>query len=125
MYLTKFRVFDKESKTMHNVKIMDYDANEALLEDEFDGAWADLEDSRYVVSESIGIKDKNGLDIFVGDNIKFYNPYYMLTPDETTEYFEEIVRYEDGRLLPRVARYDIRTFSPEWLEVLGNIYTGC
>lgn len=114
----KFRAWDKTKEIFTNYQIVD---DMLYFMDKFTGVWKrDDNQDRFVLMQSTGLKDKNGVEIFEGDiidvgtRIPFLN---KIQRDEETAYL---------KLVPLDKRWTESYFTnfedKSRYEVVGNIY---
>ena len=118
--IPKFRCFDKDTKTMHEVVAIDFKDWRVYYEAYgLRSYW----NKNVVLMQSTGIKDKNGVEIYEGDILKLHAIF--LAPDDKIGYLEYSPKYgysiifEGNRLYRQ--EYWASTNKLNY-EVIGNIY---
>ena len=118
--IPKFRCFDKDTKTMHEVVAIDFkDWRVYYAAYGLRSYW----NKNVVLMQSTGIKDKNGVKIYEGDILKLHAIF--LAPDDKIGYLEYSPKYgysiifEGNRLYRQ--EYWASTNKLNY-EVIGNIY---
>lgn len=112
--MIKFRAWDKEKKIMDIVDGITFDGDE-IWEISFPGdCWRDA--SNYVLMQSTGLKDKNGVEIFEEDIINC--PDLWLDGDRRKTH-KQIVKYDSGMF--STGYISLRT-NNSTSEIIGNMY---
>lgn len=123
--MPKFRAWDKNNKCMCSVDLIDlYDEFyefKCFKKDKSISGVADFNDKSLIIMQSVGLKDKNGVEIFEGDIIK---PLGFASWIGVAAYSKENAAYildsHDNDFVRDTNVY-LSQFA-EGLEVLGNIY---
>lgn len=126
--IPKFRAWDNENKCWTNYAITD---DLQIFYNKYTGCWHRKNKDRFVLVQSTGLKDKNGVEIYEGDIL-------LSTASENQEDWKKWqVHYADGRFLidykqiPKDKRkrknLELEDLCEDnvWLyglEVIGNIY---
>lgn len=118
MTIPKFRVWTEEGEVMY------YDVypfkDDTLLLNYDEIAFDEVPASDFILMQSTGLKDKNGVDIFDGDIVKFtLTDGFNYVVDEYGA-----VSYEFGcfYVINGLAKYLISDIDTNEVEVIGNIY---
>ncbi|RAI79312.1 hypothetical protein BFS35_012185 [Macrococcoides goetzii] len=112
--IPKFRAWDKEKKIIDIVDGIKFDEDE-VWEISFPGdCWRDA--SNYVLMQSTGLTDKNGIEIFEGDII---NCRDLWLDGDRRKTNKQIVKYDSGMF--SAGYVSLRT-NNSTSEIIGNIY---
>lgn len=107
--MIKFRAWDKETKTMNGMAEIYRNRNQEIE--------LHPRDENIILMQSTGLKDLNGVEIFEGDIVRFFDSLYTVFYD---------IKEGSYRLKPHddrwVVDYMSNFSSEESLEIVGNIY---
>lgn len=113
--IPKFRAFLIEAKTMHDVLEIDFSRKMAYLKFEDVSEWYWFKE--FILMQSSGLKDKNGVEIFEADVLTSnVQPCKMVNPIKDGY---GVVRFENGMF--KLGAISLVTFIRK-MEVIGNIY---
>ncbi|TNY43433.1 hypothetical protein FGC34_01000 [Streptococcus pyogenes] len=127
--MPKFRAFNKKTKKMYSID--GFKASErkiyrcSLADDEFRSGCLEtfhfVEDNLddYILMQSTGLKDKNGVEIFEGDVVEYDDVEYLFAG--------KVVKTVFGTYVKSYSFFSFEDFSDENtmtadVEIIGNIY---
>lgn len=131
----KFRVWDKKLKLLGDVSNIDFDIKSLIyFYDKDTEFYANFEDVE--IMQSTGYKDKKGIEIFIGDIVKFPELYDFYDFEEgVTVNVASVVKkgsyitldnfvYEDGITKTELDNHECTFDDLDFknFEVIGNIY---
>lgn len=111
MTIPKFRAWDKISKKMFPVMMIDSGQSYVMIE-EINGLWCERDFDEIELMQFTGLKDKNGKEIFEGDVALIYG-------EKISKVF-----YSQGSFCVDILNggTPLHGFSPKQLEVVGNVW---
>lgn len=122
MRVPKFRAWDKISKKMFPVMMIDFGQSYVMIE-EINGLWCERDFDEIELMRPTGLKDKNGKEIFEGDIVKYKYKKCTFTDIATYSKFYAFFGLKDdtGDL---ICSFDwlLENVGKDGFEVIGNIY---
>ena len=121
----KFRAWLKDEKEMIDVKAIDFDENGDVFSVNYpEGkSYSGYDKDEIELMQYVGLKDKNGVEIFEGDIVKLWKA----KSDDYDSWFEptrelKVINFKNGCFrfgCREFIRYNTCSYE---LEVIGNIY---
>lgn len=115
--IPKFRAWDKISKKMFPVMMIDFAQPHVMIE-EINGLLCERDFDEIELMQSTGLKDKNDKEIFDGDIVKFTitNGFNYVVD----EYGAVSYEFGDFYVINGLAKYLISDIDTNEVEVIGN-----
>ena len=117
--IPKFRAWDKETKTMIDVSLINFEEHSILGGYWEFGQTESIKFDEIELMQSTGLKDKNGKEIFEGDIVDYKGREAVIKWHGS--YASFIYRFVDG-LQERVSEWEPLFLACYHFEVIGNIY---
>lgn len=117
--ITKFRAWDKETKTMLDVLLIDFKKSVLIGEHWEFGETNFINFDEIELMQSTGLKDKNGKEIFEGDIVDYKGREAVVKWHGS--YASFIYRFVD-ELQERASDWEPLFLACYHFEVIGNIY---
>lgn len=119
----KFRVWDRTDNRMWTAIQLDWVSDSEALrcwvqkgQSSDHGVWLDADE--FALLQFTGLKDKNGVEIYQGDLMRYYKDVFVVIFQEMNAAFEMAYVSESG-----VSMHTFRSLSvAKFCEVVGNIY---
>ncbi len=110
----KFRAWDKISKNMFPVMMIDFGQSYVMIE-EINGLWCERDFDDIELMQSTGLVDENGKEIFEGDVVHAYGEDAYLIG--VIEYFDNAYCIKNKNGI-----YNPLWTNAEQFEIIGNIW---
>lgn len=117
--IPKFRAWDKETKTMIDVSLINFEEHSILGGYWEFGQTESIKFDEVELMQSTGLKDKNGKEIFEGDIVDYKGKKAVVKWHGS--YASFIYRFVDG-LKERVSEWEPLFLACYHFEVIGNIW---
>lgn len=112
----KFRAWDKATRKVLEVIEIDFQGMEILVIDHDEQEAREAVHGHYELMQYTGLKDKNGVEIYEGDIIKYSNIYVSNYLWEVSHGRAELVLKNKSAIKP------LNDVNSIYLKVIGNIY---
>lgn len=114
MTISKLRAWDKISKKMFPVMMVDFGQSYVMIE-EINGLWCERDFDEVELMQSIDLVDWEGVEVYEGDIVHAYG--------EDT-YLIGVIEYFDNAYCIKTKNgiYNLLWTNAEQYEIIGNIY---
>ena len=119
----KFRCWDTENKEMLEVQELDYEDSyngQPMIRTTMYSDYFDTEDM--ILMQYVGLKDKNGKEIYEGDIVKFRFKDDREEFPDLIGYIEYQTTFTAFRIMSNQGSFKIDITEIKFIEVIGNIY---
>ena len=119
----KFRCWDTENKEMLEVQELDYEDSyngQPMIRTTMYSDYFDTEDM--ILMQNVGLKDKNGKEIYEGDIVKFRFKDDREEFSDLIGYIEYQTTFTAFRIMSNQGSFKIDITEIKFIEVIGNIY---
>jgi len=119
----KFRCWDTENKEMLEVQELDYEDSyngQPMIRTTMYSDYFDTEDM--ILMQYVGLKDKNGKEIYEGDIVKFRFKDDREEFSDLIGYIEYQTTFTAFRIMSNQGSFKIDITEIKFIEVIGNIY---
>lgn len=119
----KFRCWDTENKEMLEVQELDYEDSyngQPMTRTTMYSDYFDTEDM--ILMQYVGLKDKNGKEIYEGDIVKFRFKDDREEFPDLIGYIEYQTTFTAFRIMSNQGSFKIDITEIKSIEVIGNIY---
>ena len=119
----KFRCWDTENKEMLEVQELDYEDSyngQSMIRTTMYSDYFDTEDM--ILMQYVGLKDKNGKEIYEGDIVKFRFKDDREEFPDLIGYIEYQTTFTAFRIMSNQGSFKIDITEIKFIKVIGNIY---
>jgi uncharacterized phage protein (TIGR01671 family) len=111
----KFRAWDEKFKMMNEVIVMDFDSRKVNLHPDYNhqSYFKDV-----VLMQYTGLKDKNGVEIYEGDILKYC---FEMEREEDNDEGQGVVVFKNGMFTVEKMEY-YQALSDYKTDVIGNLH---